>query len=290
MKIAYCIIAHKYTKVLETTIAILSKSDDVYIHIDKKSNIIDFSNIKQADNIYILKERIDTRWGTFSQIETTLQLMKEASLKQYDYIFIISGDCLPVKSNQEIHNFLEKNYPNEYVAVDKKSRYSERVKYIYPEDSMFFKKNKTIIEKMIAQTRIKLGIMKKNPLYNQLPEIYKGTNWFTITGELNSYILDYVKANPTYLKAFKHSLCADEVFFQTVILNSKFKNNVYKGKAGEKTPFLSLRYIDWESGPEYPKILNSDDFEKIRETDCLFARKFDDTLNFEEYASLFDIK
>ena len=35
-----------------------------------------------------------------------------------------------------------------------------------------------------------------------------------------------------------------------------------------------LRYVDWSSGPEFPRTMRVDDYDKIRNSDCLFARKF----------------
>ena len=51
--------------------------------------------------------------------------------------------------------------------------------------------------------------------------------------------------------------------------------------------YQALRYIDWKSGPEYPKILNNDDFDLIKKTECLFARKFDDNLDVEMFMEKF---
>lgn len=40
-----------------------------------------------------------------------------------------------------------------------------------------------------------------------------------------------------------------------------------------------LRYIDWENGPEYPKILREEDYEKIIDSKALFGRKFDENVD-----------
>ena len=42
-----------------------------------------------------------------------------------------------------------------------------------------------------------------------------------------------------------------------------------------------LRYIDWESGPEFPRILNQEDKKKLLENKALFARKFNFNRDFE---------
>ncbi|HGV3901192.1 TPA: beta-1,6-N-acetylglucosaminyltransferase, partial [Klebsiella pneumoniae] len=63
---------------------------------------------------------------------------------------------------------------------------------------------------------------------------------------------------------------ADEVIFHTAIKHlgreDIFHDENYINDA--------LRYIDWVSGPEYPKILNEEDVDKIKKSNCIFARKF----------------
>lgn len=123
---------------------------------------------------------------------------------------------------------------------------------------------------------------------------YKGTQWFGITNELKKYILNYINENEKYLRAFEPSYCSDEVFFHTIIFNSKFKENIYdyNKKMNSNTSnicFNALRYIDWRSGAEYPRILDESDFNKIKDSNCLFGRKFDENLNLLLYENEFNI-
>jgi hypothetical protein len=57
----------------------------------------------------------------------------------------------------------------------------------------------------------------------------------------------------------------DEMFFQTLIMNSPFK---------EQTVNNNLRYIDWVNGPEAPRVLTSADLTSMVGSDRLWARKF----------------
>ena len=50
-----------------------------------------------------------------------------------------------------------------------------------------------------------------------------------------------------------------------IAFNGKYENN--------------LRYIDWERGAPY--VFRSDDFEDLINSSCLFARKFDSTVDRE---------
>lgn len=71
---------------------------DIYIHIDKKSNIK--SGIKAGQQIHILPDeyRVDVGWAVFSQVEATLNLMKYASAH---------GDYGQMKKDDRIDGLLE---------------------------------------------------------------------------------------------------------------------------------------------------------------------------------------
>ena len=109
MKLAYIIQAHKGFKQLNILIDILSKNSDVYLHIDLKNDYL-YNRLKDhylsQKNIFILSDRISVNWSGFSQIEATLNLLEAARGKNYDYITLLSGQDLPIKSHSEIIKFL----------------------------------------------------------------------------------------------------------------------------------------------------------------------------------------
>ncbi|EPJ5820036.1 beta-1,6-N-acetylglucosaminyltransferase, partial [Klebsiella pneumoniae] len=47
----------------------------------------------------------------------------------------------------------------------------------------------------------------------------------------------------------------------------------------------ALRYTDWTTGPQYPRLLDSSDLEKINNTFCFFARKINDSIDCQEFSS-----
>ena len=80
MKQAILVQCHKNPKQINLLLdALNDPSLDIYIHIDKKSNI--GSEIKTGERIHILpdKYRVDVGWAVFSQVEATLNLMRYAS-------------------------------------------------------------------------------------------------------------------------------------------------------------------------------------------------------------------
>lgn len=51
MKIIYCVLAHKNTAILREFIEIMSRENEIYLHIDKKSEIKSFKEYENKVNI-----------------------------------------------------------------------------------------------------------------------------------------------------------------------------------------------------------------------------------------------
>lgn len=287
MKVAYCVICHKRTKILDEMINILGDDNDIFIHVDKKSNIKEFSDLSKK--VTLIKDRVRVQWAGFSQVKATLKLLNYTNNNNYDYIFLLSGDCLPLKSSDSIKKFLIENNGKEFIGVVKNNNIEEeiekRLKYNY--SYIYFNKNKNNIVQKVIAIKEKYNLYTKNKYFKYLPKIYKGCNWIGITGDFCSYIFQYLDENPTYIKAFKKCIYGDEEFFQTIIMNSEYKKNIYKYEIENDDCSMALRYIDWSTGPNYPRILDESDFIKIKDSNCLFGRKFNEKININEYRKMF---
>jgi len=286
MRIAILILAHKNLEQLEKLVQRLTANFDVYLHLDGKWNIADdyFSGYK---NVYTIK-RFKINWGSYNQILATYELFKTAFLKDYDFYLIISGQDLPIKSNKQILEFLEKNKNHSFVNNDKlPTRHwlnegvdnggFDRIEYYWPDsygisnfgDRM---RRKAIYKLQNWQRKLKL----KRSLYPI--EYHGGWNWVNLNKDAVSYLVHFIEQNPSFLKKFDFTHCADEIWLQTVIMNSglSIKNDY-------------LRYVDWRGGGWSPKVLTVDDVPEILHSNCLFARKFDDKVDEAVITHIYDV-
>jgi hypothetical protein len=79
--------------------------------------------------------------------------------------------------------------------------------------------------------------------------------------------MNYTERNPSLLKRLRFTFCADEIYFQTILMNSPLKNKVINN---------NLRFIDWtKRNGSFPANLDESDFQMLVESDKIFARKFD---------------
>ena len=63
-RIAFCILCHKYTPVLEELIRILNvPGNEIFIHVDGKSRIQDFAPLRDRTGVHFLEPRTKVYWA-----------------------------------------------------------------------------------------------------------------------------------------------------------------------------------------------------------------------------------
>lgn len=276
-KHAYLILAHSEPEILGVLVSLLDdERNDIFIHIDKKSNIIDFSGVKtDRSNLFFLEERMDAKWGGESLVEIEFLLMKTArNRSNYAYYHIISGVDLPLHSQDYIHSFIESlGGDKEFVSIAADSDLDNKKDILHKTDQYWLftdniRRNGTIksfVSNFLASVFVNLqriiGIHRKYPF-----KIRKSCQWMSITGNLCDYIL---KNEESILKTFKYTLCPDEFAIQAFILNSEFNKKRYLPNEPSKS---DMRLVDWERGTPYT--WQTSDYKELVKSDKFFARKF----------------
>lgn len=275
MRHAYLIIAHSNFGVLTTLLKLLDDDrNDIYLHLDKK--VFVSSKMKQQlmsmvnnSSMYILDERINVHWGHISQVKVELLLFKEAFCRGlYAYFHLLSGVDLPIKSQDYIHSFFQRNEGKEFIgfSVDN-NRYRKRVDLVHLFPSDFRSKNVLKILMRVAFAKLQ-QLFHYSFLKGRFGEVKKGTNWVSVTANLVAFILE---KEDFILESLKYSYCSDEIFIQTLVYNSTFKEHCYSLYSEFDG---CMRLIDWDRG--LPYVWKFDDLEAIKQSDKLFARKFSD--------------
>lgn len=263
-KHAYLIIAHNNFYVLEKLIRLIDdERNDIYIHIDKKVKDFDFLKYKsicKKSKLLFLKKRYNVRWGHSSLVKAEMCLFENAYIGgEYEYYHLLSCSDLPIRNQDYIHKFFEQNkYEFIEFAPIYDSIYEFRIsKYHFNMSNKILKKFEPILE--LIQYKLKINRIKNSGF-----KIYKGSEWASLSNEFVKYLL---KNKKNILKYTRFSLCADEIYKQTLAMNSKFASKIY--------PKKDIRLIDWERHEgESPHVFTIDDYDFIMNSECLFVRKF----------------
>lgn len=263
--IAILILAHHNPKQLSLLVNHFYTDFNVYVQIDKKSDLI-IEELPKNDNVIYFKE-INVYWGDFSLVENMLFLFKKAYKNRHSHYLLISGDDLPIKSNKEIISFFKANQNKIYMYANPLPIKTWELNNGFDRlDRYWYMKIKSrnlvkIINKIFLYAQRVLGIkLKRFPI-----KYFAGSQWLNLTYESLKLVFNFLEKNPDYLKKLKYSRATDEIWIQSIIMNSALREKVINN---------DLRYIDWTSGPEFPRILNENDENKLLESDALFARKF----------------
>ena len=255
---------------------------ECYIHIDKK-HFPDAALIQKIRSLRPVKwvsDHYTVNWGGRNHLRSYVLLAEEA-LKNpaIVYFHLISGQDFPVKSLAHFKSFAHQSIRRDYLTHYKMPYKNwvnggmNRVEYYNFYDVLDAKKNGQWIQRLLRWQQ-QIGFKRK--LSKQVPPLYAGDTWWSLTKETLQYVMDYTKEQPYLLKRMKHTFCAEEVYFQTVIMNSPFAENVVND---------NLRYIDWTPGrsenPAHPAVLDNTDLQKLKDSTALFGRKFQSPVSDE---------
>lgn len=262
-KHAFLMTAYCCPDLINRTLDKYASCFDIYIHVDKKSDL-NPEDLHVSESVTVIKE-LNVNYGGYNHLRAFLRLMELAQSKRhYDYYHLITGqDCVVAKPETfdilmdgKTHisfDFASKVWTDEMVDI----RYN-----CYRFIDLFNLKNPHHCrwERRLTKLLMCLGIRQpriKEPLY-------AGNTYCSLTDEAVSYILSQGR---TLRRRLRYTLIPEEVFFQTMLLNSPLR---------DKVDGNCLRLIIWPGdGGSSPKTLDESDYEELTSGKYLFGRKID---------------
>ena len=274
-RVAVIIQCHKNPQQINLLTDSLQKIYDchVFLHLDKKSAAI--RDQIQTQGITLLPESksVDVRWSKFSQCEATLALMEEvlASGQKFDYVWLFSGQDLPIAGTQQIACRL----PAEPVP------YIEVMGQEHPMYRSFAKRNDIYyLESMMERTTWS-GLLRKGwqlitggrgrtlPVFRRKLGVpyYFGSSWWCLPYDCVVEMMELYHNSEKFQRYFRNAINSDESFFQTLFMQTSY--------AGRQQPILT--YIDWSQGLASPRTFTMAELPALAENSekFLLARKFD---------------
>ena len=224
--------------------------------------------------------RQKNKLGGASQINAELRLLEEvvnnenALSEPYTFIHYLQGADLPLKSQEYIHSFFDAKEGQQFVSFSTGSTQELRDRSQYRHflaDTPWFRYNKVIkaINKGFVAVQKGLGIKRNTDI-----RLFYGSALWSITSSFAHYL---VLRRNEIKKRFRVSLAADEVFIQTILMDSPFKKEI--AKEG------NLRLINWQlpHPKNSPHTWEKKDWPLLRASsaEVIFARKFNETVDME---------
>lgn len=275
-KQAYLLTAYKDFDAVYELASFLCKEDKVYIHVDQKSVLLgekELALLNQLPNCEAYK-KYSIAWGGYNHVKALLSLMKKAVAdKEVSFIHMLTGEDFPLLHPRSIKmQFSEDNHI--YLDYIEEKDFNEAVKkrcYYYN----FFQDNNVknpvlwTIQDITVQLQKLFGVKRKG--LGEFKELYKGLVYMSMPIDAARDILFYLKAHPEYEKDLYKCQVPEEFFFHTLLLSDRFCNGKWKQQINRR----ELRFMSWQRGDgSSPDYLTEEDYEKLAESNCVFARKF----------------
>lgn len=288
MKIAFLILAHDQPSHLAKLVnALTADCSRIFIHIDKKADIREFKKFvpEHTHPIYLGHcDRIDVHWGGFSVVEATLNLLNESLNfgEHFDRFCLLSGSDFPIRSLSDIEKHF--NSKKEFMRIDRRLNNSDNNSHCKNVRNYHFM-DSPFINKFQYANRLFQKIPRKS--YDKI-SLFHGCQWFSLTNKCVKHVMQFIKNNQDYVAFHKRTLCPDEIFFNSIVKNSAFAADIthdFERINNLDEYFRSnvhgCHYIDWNARKvKLPKILDESDFDILRMSEALFARKFREPESF----------
>ena len=281
MQIAYLIPAHQDPLHLERLIRALDAPwARFFIHIDAKVALGPYHPITRHPKVVLLdEERVRAAWGSFGLVRATINLLK-ASWKTDDFTYyvLISGTDYPVQTNSAIYEFFQTNEGEFINAVamphailDKRLNRLEAFcldpavlpSYVPDFAAAFVNRG----SRLVYRRNYRHALRGMQP--------FAGSTWWALSRSAIAYVFDFFRDQRDIVKFFENSLLPDEMLFQTILANSRFRSRIRR----------NLTFSVWAAGGRHPAVIAESHLRALVERDfilddlygrgpCFFARKF----------------
>lgn len=289
MSIAYIISAYKRPEQLARLVSRLSTTmSSFFIHVDKRTDDAIYrqmvAGLRQVANVHFL-ERHTCYWGDFGHVRATLKGIR--AICQFDihcdYVVLLTGQDYPLRSNRRIEDFFGEHNGQQFIdhfplpskqweggGLQRTSYWYIRLynrRFVLPKQ--IYLPIPTALRPALSKTAC-MAIGRKAPAGFRL---FGGSSYWCLSRSCIEFIDRFVQEHRDFVRFFTYADVPDEMFFQTIVMNSPFSNWVVND---------DLRYINWKDPDDgSPNILGQANYRSIVESSKLFARKFDVTIDAE---------
>jgi len=299
LKLAYIIIAHHQFTQFKRLVDRLNYPGTVFVfHISKNCEEGFYEQVQaeygHAPNIRFAK-RQSIYWGDFNIVRAAINCIETLveSGFQYDYALSLSGQDYPLKSHQAICDTIAAGNGKqflEYFSVDTMEdddyrRYLSTHLWIKNKHFWFPHTKRNSWKIKLFNGFFSLFLPEQRKLPNGYAG-YKGSFWWQLSSDCVQYIYDTFQSpeGKKLIRYYKFTYHAAEFFFQTILLNSEYKDQLI----GDDNHFAI-----WFTETGHPKTFTQEDFETIMASGKLFGRKFDLNLSdglFDRIDQTIDLK
>lgn len=292
MKVCYFLQTHKNPEQIYRLVRTIKKSSptsQILIGHDFTSSDLDITPLQALSDVHLLKIEFRPLRGDFSLIQPYLNAINwlHESNSDFEWLVYLSGQDYPTQSLSKIDDFLSqteydgfithwnvfseecpwdnekvfKRYFCKYWRIPGRYTYNLLLKI----QKLWFIKKFTPFQFYLTYGSL-VGVPNKFTPFNDKFICYGGRQWHTLSRKCVEYIRQFVNNRPEIVNFYQKTVCSDESFIQTILVNS----HLFKLCSDDKR-FIEIAK-NWGG---HPLILTKQDYATLTNGNYYFARKFD---------------
>ncbi|MDQ1901673.1 DUF5928 domain-containing protein [Paracoccus sp. WLY502] len=269
-RIAFILLTHKDPQgVVDQARRLTASGDHVVIHYDRNAPAGDYRRIRQAladaPGVGFAPRRFRCGWGEWSLVAATLSALREAERRfpQATHFYMLSGDCMPIKSAEYARAFLDRDECDYIEAFDffdsdwiKTGLKGERLAYRH-----WFNERRSK-RLFYASLRAQQWLGLERPLPRGI-QVMIGSQWWCLRRQTVEALLTLIAERPDLPRFFRTTWIPDETFFQTLVAHLVPRTQIRR-----RSP-TCLMFTDYGM----PVTFHNDHYDLLIRQDYLFARK-----------------
>ncbi|MFT6272899.1 MAG: hypothetical protein ACJA0F_001745, partial [Dinoroseobacter sp.] len=269
-RIAFILLCHKDPEaVIAQAARLTAQGDAMAIHFDARAPNAAYALIEagvaELPNVILAPRRVACGWGEWSLVEATLIALKAAEVAFADatHFYMLSGDCMPVKSAAFAHKMLEPSKTDYIESVDYYT--SGWIKTGMQEDRLIYRhwfNERTQPRRFYAvwSAQKRLGLTRQPPADLRM---MIGSQWWCLRRSTVETLLAFIADRPDITRFFRTTWIPDETFFQTIVRHLVADTEI------DSRTHTFLTFTDYGM----PATFYNDHYELLLSQDFLFARK-----------------
>ena len=269
-QIAFILLCHKDPEgIIAQTLRLTAGGDCVVIHFDARAKPADFDRIRAAldanPQVAFVPRRLKCGWGEWSLVAATLEALKSAlaAFPGATHFYMLSGDCMPIKTAEYVHARLEAEDVDFIESFDFFD--SDWIKTGIKEERLIYRHwfNERQRKRLFYAS---IDLQRRLGLARPVPEdlrIRIGSQWWCLRRKTVEAVLDMAARRRDVVRFFSTTWIPDETFFQTLVPHLVPEREI-------RTRTLTfLMFTDYGM----PATFHDDHYDLLLGQDYLFARK-----------------
>ena len=269
-RIAFILLCHKDPDAIIRQAQMLTAVGDyMSIHFDARAKPEAYKQIRDAladnPNVTFARKRIKCGWGEWSLVQASLYAVEAAAeaFPRATHFYMLSGDCMVIKSARFAHEFLDNNDVDYVESFDFFK--SDWIKTGIKEDRLIYRHffNERVHKRWFYAS---YHLQKKLGLTREIPadlQIQIGSQWWCLRRRTIEWILDFTRKRRDVMRFFATTWIPDETFFQTLV------RHLVPEKEIRTRTLTFLMFTDYG----IPVTFYDDHYDLLLSQDALFARK-----------------